>query len=254
MKILTVANQKGGVGKSTLSVHIAHAAHERGLRVLLVDFDKQGNLSMSFCDGAGVDGAQSLTASRLFQSDAVLNPTRCGDFALIGADGALEQVEGQGDDVARLPRANLARLKKDFDLCVIDTPPAIGKILRGALIASDYVLTPFQMGLYEMAGARDLMNTLNLIRATGQNPMLKHIGILPMKINTKSPQEMQALQALQSAYGKAVLPYYIAERTAVKQAIARKKPVWTGATGLSHIRARAEWRNACDDILKRMGF
>ena len=251
MKILSVANQKGGVGKSTLSVHIVHAARERGLRVLLVDMDKQGNLSLSFSEEPN---AQALSASQLFVQGVTALPAEHAGFSLIRADGALEQVEGQGDDVIRYPRANLAQFKQSFDLCIIDTPPAIGKILRGALIASDYVLTPFQMGLYEMAGARDLMNTLNQIRATGQNPMLKHLGILPMKINTKSPQEMRALEELQKAYGKAVLPYHIAERTAVKQSIARKKPVWTGATGLSHIRARAEWRNACDDILKRMGF
>ncbi len=252
MKIYVVANQKGGVGKSTIAVHTAYSASERGLRVLVVDLDMQGNTSLSFGAGEG----DNLLASHLFLNNgAHLAPEKISEnISIIRGDAGLEHIEEHGDKVITNPRLNLSKFQNDYDLCVIDTPPALGRILRGALCASDYVLTPLQMGLFEMAGTRDLLQTIRDTRTSGLNPNLTHLGILPMKINTKSPQEMQALKDLQAGYGKLVLPFYIAERSAVKQSIAKRQPVWKAANGLSHIRARAEWKNACNQILNKMDF
>lgn len=252
MKIYVVANQKGGVGKSTIAVHTVYAAIERGLRVLVVDFDIQGNTSLSL--GAG-EGANDLLGSDLFlRHDGRRKPEKISEqLSIIRADAGLEHIEQAGDIVITNPRLKLGiGLGGDYDLCVIDTPPSLGRILRGALCASNYVLTPLQMGLFEMSGTRDLMQTIKNTRTSGLNPNLKHLGILPMKINTKSPQEMQALKDLQTDYGKLVLPFYIAERSAVKQAVAKRKPVWQGARGASHERARDEWKYACNEILNKM--
>ena len=252
MKILSVANQKGGAAKTTTAAHVAWAAQEKGLRVLVVDLDKQGNMSYLF---KGDDApADNLNASQLFfRARENMHPQVCGDFGVIGADfEGLERVESTADIHLKQFYANLQAFSNDYDLCVIDTPPSLGKILRSAIIASDYVLTPFQIGVFEMAGASQLLGTMNSIRSSGQNPKLKHLGILPSKIKTNSPQELESLAQLQKKYGKVVFSMSLAERSAVKQAVASKAPVWQGAKGESHRLARDEWRAAMAEVLKRM--
>ena len=252
MKILSVANQKGGAAKTTTAAHVAWAAQEKGLRVLVVDLDKQGNMSYLFKgDDAPVN---NLKASQLFfRARENMHPQVCGDFGVIGADfEGLERVESTADIHLKQFYANLQAFSNDYDLCVIDTPPSLGKILRSAIIASDYVLTPFQIGVFEMAGASQLLGTMNSIRSSGQNPKLKHLGILPSKIKTNSPQELESLAQLQKKYGKVVFSMSLAERSAVKQAVASKAPVWQGAKGESHRLARDEWRAAMAEVLKRM--
>ena len=252
MKILSVANQKGGAAKTTTAAHVAWAAQEKGLRVLVVDLDKQGNMSYLFKgDDAPVN---NLKASQLFfRARENMHPQVCGDFGVIGADfEGLERVESTADIHLKQFYANLQAFSNDYDLCVIDTPPSLGKILRSAIIASDYVLTPFQIGVFEMAGASQLLGTMNSIRSSGQNPKLKHLGILPSKIKTNSPQELESLAQLQKKYGKVVFSMSLAKRSAVKQAVASKAPVWQGAKGESHRLARDEWRAAMAEVLKRM--
>ena len=252
MKIISVANQKGGASKTTTAAHIAWAAQEKGIRVLVVDLDKQGNMSYLFKgDDAPVN---NLKASQLFfRARENMHPQVCGDFGVIGADfEGLERVESTADIHLKQFYANLQAFSNDYDLCVIDTPPSLGKILRSAIIASDYVLTPFQIGVFEMAGASQLLGTMNSIRSSGQNPKLKHLGILPSKIKTNSPQELESLAQLQKKYGKVVFSMSLAERSAVKQAVASKAPVWQGAKGESHRLARDEWRAAMAEVLKRM--
>ena len=252
MKVIAIANQKGGAAKTTTAAHVAWAAQEKGLRVLVVDLDKQGNMSYLFKgDDAPVN---NLKASQLFfRARENMHPQVCGDFGVIGADfEGLERVESTADIHLKQFYANLQAFSNDYDLCVIDTPPSLGKILRSAIIASDYVLTPFQIGVFEMAGASQLLGTMNSIRSSGQNPKLKHLGILPSKIKTNSPQELESLAQLQKKYGKVVFSMSLAERSAVKQAVASKAPVWQGAKGESHRLARDEWRAAMAEVLKRM--
>ena len=252
MKIISVANQKGGASKTTTAAHIAWAAQEKGIRVLVVDLDKQGNMSYLF---KGDDApADNLNASQLFfRARENVKPNVVGAFGVICADyEGLERVESTPEIHLKQFGVNLQLFADDYDLCVIDTPPSLGKILRSAIIASDYVLTPFQIGVFEMSGASQLLGTMNGIRSSGQNPKLKHLGILPSKIKTNSPQEIEALKKLQSKYGKVVFPMYLAERSAVKQAIASKSPVWRGAKGESHRIARDEWHVAMAEGLHRM--
>lgn len=252
MKILAVANQKGGVGKSTLTVHLAYAALESGLRVLLVDMDKQGSLSLTFTPADGA--APGIVASSLF--DAIPNtgqPEAITDkLAIVRADKGLLAIDKAENQAIRLPGAALRRFEKDYDLCLIDTPPLLGIRLMASLAASDYVITPVSVGLYELAGVADLMQTIQVVRTKGFNPRLKHIGILPMKTNTRSAEERQALATLRERYGAAILPEGLPERAPVRKAIAQRRPVWVSTKGAGHLKAAQEWRTACDSVLRRM--
>ena len=252
MKTLSVANQKGGVGKSTLTVHLAYAALEAGLRVLLVDMDKQGSLSLTFTATEGA--VPGLVASKLF--DAELNnekpQTITDKLAIIRADNALLSIDKAENQVIRRPSLALHQFAQDFDLCLIDTPPLLGIRLMASLAASDFVVTPVSVGLYELAGVADLMQTIHVVRTQGFNPRLKHVGILPMKTNPRSTDEREGLIALRERYGAAILPETLPERAPVRKAIARRCPVWVSTKGAGHLKAANEWRAACKSILGRI--
>lgn len=252
MKVLAVANQKGGVGKSTLTVHLAYAALEAGLRVLLVDMDKQGSLSLTFTAPGGA--APGLMASRLYQVDPVADTpqTITDKLSIIRADDALLSIDKAENMVIRRPGQALRQFEQDFDLCLIDTPPLLGVRLMASLAAADYVVTPVSVGLYELAGVADLMQTIHVVRTQGFNPRLKHVGILPMKTNNRSTEEREGLATLRTRYGAAILPEVLPERAPVRKAIAKRVPVWQSTKGEGHLKAAQEWRAACESILGRI--
>lgn len=253
MKILAIANQKGGVGKSTLTVHLAYAAMEAGKRVLLVDMDKQGSTSLTFPANDGA--APGLVASQLY--DEVVNgasPEVLTDrLSIIRADNALLAIDKAENQVIRRPGQALRRLAEGYDLCLIDTPPLLGVRLMASLTACDFVVTPVSVGLYELAGVADLIHSIHVVRTQGFNPRLRHVGILPMKTNNRSTEEREALAALRERYGAAILPEVLPERAPVRKAIAKRRPVWVATKGQGHMLAAKEWRAACDSVLQRVG-
>lgn len=256
MRILAVANQKGGVGKSTLTVHLAYAAVEAGLRVLLVDFDKQGSLSLSFAPMEGA--APGLQASALFEKEpsTVAPEVLSENLAIIRADDTLALLNGGVQGAEKRPGQNLARFAGQFDLCLIDTPGAIGfnpPMTVGALVAADAVVCPFSVGLYESKGLADLWGYLKSIKSAAYNPRLRLMGLLPSKVNTKSREERNALEEVRAQLGGLIMPLMLAERTAVKQAIMRRRPVWRNTKGAGHLAAAKEWRAVCEHILGDLG-
>lgn len=254
MKILAVANQKGGVGKSTLAVHLAYAAQEKGLRVLLADFDKQGSLSLTFLPETPAKGG--LVASALFAAEiSQEEPLALSDtLSIIRADSALLSVDKAENQVIRRPAVALRTFSDQYDLCVIDTPPLLGVRLMAALAAADFVVTPVSVGLYELNGVADLMQTIHVVRTQGINPRLRHVGILPMKTNSRSIEERNALAALKASHGSSIMAEVLPERAPVRKAIARRRPVWMATRGEGHLKAAQEWRAACESILKRVGI
>jgi len=250
MIVLSVANQKGGVGKTTLTAHLAYSALEAGLKVLLVDLDKQGSLSLTFAVDDAVPG---LLASRLFDAEVPRTKPEAisPQLAIIRADNGLLAIDKAENEVIKRPGQTLRKIGRDFDLCLIDTPPLLGVRSLAALTASNYVVTPVSIGLYELAGVADLIQTIHVVRTQGFNPALKHLGIQLMKTNPRSKESRAAVLDLREAYGDAILPDELPEREAVRQAVAQRKPVWVSTRGDSHRKAAIEWRAACETIIER---
>lgn len=247
MKKLAVANQKGGVGKTTLSLHIAQYAAERGKRVLIVDLDPQGSLSLFFRATSG------LTASSLFGATTSTElPFRVGEnLSILRADEAgLLAIDKAASPIVTQPRDALRAFEHDYDLCVIDTAGALGVRMDSALALANYVVTPVSVGLLELSAVAGLLKAIQKVKTSGLNPKLKHIGILPLKINTRSAEERRGLDELRTKYGAAIMPHILMERAAVKNAVASRLPVWGKIRGVSHQRAADEWLSACDTILK----
>jgi chromosome partitioning protein len=256
MKKLVVVNQKGGVGKSTVCAHLGYAGIDAGLRVLLVDLDPQGSLSASF-PATGAHEGEASTSSMLFAADVVLSPEILAPgLAIIRKDPELQHISGDNKDGVKRPGRHLRTLAADYDLCIIDTPGVLGEnppMSIAGLIAADAVVCPFSVGLYEAEPLVNLWNWLRAVIQNGFNPRLKVLGLLPSKVNTASSEEMAALDNLRAQFGAQILPYNLGERAAVKQSIARHKPVWRGIRGSGHKRAAEEWKAATQYILNSLG-
>jgi chromosome partitioning protein len=251
---IAVVNQKGGAGKTTVSNHLVHAARRAGHRALAVDFDKQASFSLGILPAD--DATRGLHSSDLFDGPPSVAPERVADDLSIIRSDKLElarRVHSDKDTTENAAR-NLRRVAHDFDVCIIDTAGSLGEdaTLYAALMAADYIVCPFQVGLSELAALQDLWVHIEGVRRN-VNPRLKVLGLLPCKINTRSTEESEFLVMLRKTYGKFILPHVLAERAAVKQAVARRVPVWQGTKGDGHRKAGQEWLTACESILIAAG-
>ena len=221
MKILVVANQKGGVGKTALSVHAAWKLQEEGKRVLFIDLDNQGNASKTlseFSTGVG--------ASRFYQVDDIQLENKDG-ISLVVSDDALADVERAPAHVLGLFKKHVTQLGDQFDYCVIDTAPVLGMKMTSALIAADFVVCPIELEGYSIDGITKMLQTIFGVKERF-NPGLSFLGMLPSRVNAHSPRQKDALKQLLSNQKMAqfMVPAKIGNRQAVAEALEEKSPVW----------------------------
>ena len=247
MKTLTIANQKGGAGKTTLTAHLAFAAQQAKKRVLLIDADPQGSLSLIF--NTAVADPAMLATSDLFSTTTDKPLCKIDRYlSLVPADETLFDLLSSPVSTLERLRENLKQFSGRFDLCLIDTPPERNSLLIGALAAADFVITPMTIGLLEQSGVRRLFDSIEGTRGA-LNPRLQHLGILLMKTNSRSSKERAMIEELRSLYGARILNTSLPERAAVRNSINSRCAVWTNPRGTTHQAAAAEWRSACSDIL-----
>lgn len=257
MKIITVANPKGGVAKSTIALHTAYRAAELGLKTLVIDFDMQGSLSSSLeCTQAKT---HNQTAAGLFTNQSVDPQKTAHDNIFLLASSSAEGEILNNFSCEKMSDLNPLKdafnaLKKDFDLCIIDTAGVLGfkpPMTTAALLVSDYVLVPTTIGEYE---AQSLAKSWKYITSVknGYNRNLQLLGILPCRINTTSRLEVNGCNQLRDQLPGIVLPFQLSERAAVKQSISNQLPVWKKIRGASHKKAANEWIYATDFILNKI--
>ncbi len=183
MKIIAVANQKGGVGKTTTSLNLSAALSERGVRILLADLDPQGNATSVL--SLGDFGGQSLYHAMIGERPAreLVLPTRLTNLFAIPADldmaGAEVEVARMDEHMLQLRRVlEPLRMQAEFDYMLLDCPPSLGILMSNALAAADEVLIPIQCEYYALEGLGLLMQVTDQIRACGANPELSICGLL----------------------------------------------------------------------------
>lgn len=255
MKTIVFAIQKGGQGKSMLATHFAFYAAQAKHRVLAVDLDGQGNFSRNLCAEAfDKDVAPSLC---LFEGKARpalplqsqhFNP---GAVSLFSGDHRLVRVDEIPKLVPASLQASLRGVGSQFDVCVIDPPPTLGKRLRAALMAADYVVMPFAPARESVDGLGDLLDTIEQVKKE-HNPSLQVLGLLANKINSRSLDEKKTLKEIEAAAPGMLLATRIHERTSISSAMARSEPVWVRSGGASQRLAAQELHVACAHILKSM--
>ena len=220
MKTLVISNQKGGVGKTAISVHQAHYLEEQGKTVLLIDLDPQGNASKTL--GAYKSG---VLATALFDG-SVTSIDRKGGITIVEADSGLINIErAEAKHILPAFKKTLAAVGKNFDYCVIDTPPQFGLRLSSALYAADYVLSPIELDEYAIDGIVKMLQTIFGMKQK-YNPNLAFLGILPNRLNAHSVAQKVALEGLLEQYAQYMIPARIGNRSSIPEALRAGVPVW----------------------------
>jgi chromosome partitioning protein len=247
MKTIVINNQKGGVGKTTVAVHLAWYLAEAGRRVLILDVDAQANATDTLKRYAG-----QASAADLFKPAAGIRPSGGHELTLAPADTSLTDVD-RGDAAAILTlRQNLAAADEHFDICVIDTPPSLGLRTVAALVAASHVLSPIYLEDYSVKGVKGLLQTFLGVQQRYGRTDVSFLGLLPSVFNTKSPRQRAHLEQLLRDAGKYVFPGHIVARDGYAEAVAERAPVWA-LKRRSAQEAGREMRAVLAKIAERIG-
>ncbi|MDY6065221.1 MAG: AAA family ATPase [Finegoldia sp.] len=202
MKIISVFNQKGGVGKTTTVVNLSAALGLRGKKVLIIDLDPQGNTSSGF----GIEKAEleySIYDVLIGEKDAkdLIISTKEDNVDIIPAKADLAGIEVELLD----EEDRQEKLKKamcdigDYDYCLIDCPPSLGTLSINALVASDSVIIPIQCEYYALEGVSQLMNTINLVRSS-INPDLEIEGIVMSMFDGRNNLSLEVVEEVKKYF------------------------------------------------------
>ena len=203
-KVIAFANQKGGVAKTTTTLNLAAAFAETGHRVLCVDMDPQGNLTMS--QGIDPDSLETSMYDVLVHDLSIREVVRkreidiaCASIDLAGAEIAMSTKIGRERSLDKALRP----IAEDYDFICIDTPPSLGLLTINALTAADKVIVPVQCEYLSMRGLIQLQNTLSMIREN-LNPDVDIMGILPTMVDSRTLHAKEAIQILEENFGDRV--------------------------------------------------
>jgi chromosome partitioning protein len=237
MRTVALANQKGGVGKTTTAVNLAAAVAQRGQRVLLIDLDPQGNASMHLL-GPAV-GELDITVYEVLQgkvsAQSAIRPVESTpglDVLPSNLDLAAAEAEFLGAVAReRILTTALEGIEAHYDLAMLDTPPSLGLLTINALTAADFVVVPVQVHFFALAGLSVLRGLIERLRQTRVNPGLSILGIVPTFYDARETLTHEIMEKLRGAFGELVTEIVIRRNTDTARAAGWAQAIVTAAPG-----------------------
>jgi chromosome partitioning protein len=253
MRIFCVANQKGGVGKTTTTVNLAAGLAKLGKRVLVVDLDPQGNATM----GSGIDkrALEISVYDVLLESASVAEARKTsekGGYDVLGANRELAGAEVELVDVERRERrlkTALEAVADAYDFVLIDCPPSLSMLTLNGLCAAHGVLVPMQCEYFALEGLSDLVNTIKQVHAN-LNPELQIIGLLRVMFDTRVTLQQQVAEQLKAHFGEKVFDTVIPRNVRLAEAPSYGQP---GVTFDPSSKGAQAFLEFAKEVVKRHG-
>lgn len=249
--IIAIANQKGGVGKTTTAINLAAACARQGKRVLLIDLDPQGNSSLSFLDLGTVEGSAFDLFTEMNEPwERFTYETSVKNLDVVPARINLAKLEaklvGDFDAIFRL-RDRLEQVRGRYDVVFFDTPPTLGLITVNALVAATHVLIPIQSSYFALEGTDDLLETIEKVRSR-PNPDLEILGVLITLFDRRTALSKDVEAHIRNVFGKKAFKTIITRSVRLEESPAHKETIFTYAPNSS---GAEEYAKLCKEVLKR---
>jgi chromosome partitioning protein len=250
--IIAIANQKGGVGKTTTAINLAAAFARRGQRVLLLDLDPQANSSITFLDPQTIDfSAYDLMIDGLGSIEKSIYQTTVKGLDLIPSRINLAKIEsklvGDFDAPFRL-KDRLESLRTVYEVVVIDTPPTLGLITVNALVAATHVLIPIQSSYFALEGTDDLLETIEKVKAR-PNPNLQVLGVLVTLHDKRTTLAREVYDQIRRVFGVKMFETVITKSVRLEESPAYKESIFTFAP---HSSGATEYAKLCEEVISRV--
>ena len=250
--IIAIANQKGGVGKTTTAINLSAALARAGKRVLLIDLDPQANTSLTFLDPGTLERSiyEFLVGSDT-ALDSVVQSTAVKGLDLLPSKISLAKFEskliGEFDAAYRL-RDRLNGTDQKYDYIVIDTPPTLGLITVNALVAAHYLIIPIQPSYFALEGTDDLLETVEKVKAR-PNPELTVLGVVVTLHDKRTALAKDIHEQIKSVFGDQVFHTVISKSVRLEESPAYKETIFTFAPQSS---GATEYASLCEEVLSRV--